>query len=147
VWPEPRWRARSSAYKTGSLVAVTPLILSVLPSRLAVCRLSADAPIPHLPAAGGLWSITRTADELSLVVPEAEAPAGGPIEPGWRAFKVAGPLDFSLTGILAALAEPLAKAGISLFAISTFDTDYVLVREVDLERAKTALRAVGHRVD
>jgi hypothetical protein len=82
-----------------------------------------------------------------VVLPEAEAPAGGQIEPGWRALKVAGPLDFSLTGILATLAAPLAAAKISLFSISTYDTDYVLVREADLERAKAALRIAGHRVD
>jgi hypothetical protein len=82
-----------------------------------------------------------------VVLPEAEAPAAGRIEPGWRAFKVAGPLDFSLTGILAALSVPLATARIGLFAIATFDTDYVLVREADLEQAKAALRAAGHRVD
>jgi hypothetical protein len=125
---------------------VTPLALSVLPDRLAVCRLPADAPIPA-PSTGRLWSVTRTADEVSVVLPEAEAPAAGQIEPGWRAFKVAGPLDFSLTGILAALAVPLATARIGLFAISTYDTDYLLVREADLEHAKAALRAAGHRVD
>ena len=123
------------------------LILSVLPDRLAICRLPADAPVPAPSSVGGLWSVTRTQDELSLVLPEPEASAEGRIEPGWRALKVAGPLDFSLTGILAALATPLAAAGISLFAISTYDTDYVLVREADLERAKTVLRAAGHRMD
>jgi uncharacterized protein len=112
------------------------LILSVLPDRLAICRLPADAPVPAPPEVSGLWSVTRTQDELSLVLLQAEAPAQGRIEPGWRAIKVAGPLDFSFTGILAALAGPLADAGISLFAVSTFDTDYVLVREVDLERAQ-----------
>jgi len=123
------------------------LLLSVLPDRLAICRLPADSPVPAPPAEGGLWSVTRTRDELSLVLPLAEAPKEGRIEPGWRALQVAGPLDFSLTGILAALAAPLAEAGISLFAISTFDTDYVLVREVDLERAQAVLRAAGHRMD
>jgi hypothetical protein len=82
-----------------------------------------------------------------MVLPEAEAPAAGQIEPGWRALKVAGPLDLSLTGILAALAIPLATERIGLFAVSTYDTDYVLVREADLERAQAALRAAGHRVD
>lgn len=123
------------------------LLLSVLPDRLAICRLPADSPIPAPPAEGGLWSITRSCDELSLVLPESEAPAEGRVEPGWRAIQVAGPLDFSLTGILAALASPLAEAGISLFAISTYDTDYVLVREVDLERTQVVLRAAGHRMD
>jgi hypothetical protein len=123
------------------------LLLSVLPDRLAICRLPADAPVPAPPAVGGLWSVTRTQYELSLVLSESEAPAEGRIEPGWRALKVAGPLDFSLTGILAALAGPLAEAGISLFAIATYDTDYVLVRDVDLERATAVLRAAGHRVD
>ncbi len=126
---------------------MTTLVLSLLSDRLAVCRLAPGAPIPAPPTEGGLWSVTRTADELSLVLPEAEAPATGKIEPGWRALKVAGPLDFSLTGILASLAVPLAEARISLFAISTFDTDYVLVRAVDLERAQEVLKAAGHKID
>lgn len=75
---------------------------------------------------------------------EESAPETGRLETGWRALKVEGPLDFNLTGILAGIANPLARAGISIFAISTFDTDYVLVREVQLDNALAALRSAGH---
>ena len=112
------------------------LALSVLPDQLAVCRLNADAQIPEWalnPAV--LTSITRTRDELSIVCPQANVPAGIKTETGWKALKVEGPLDFSLTGILASLANPLAEAKISIFAISTFDTDYVLVKEENLAAA------------
>ncbi|HEY7848912.1 MAG TPA: ACT domain-containing protein, partial [Ktedonobacterales bacterium] len=85
-------------------------------------------------------------DELSLVLPEASAPEGATTEAGWRALRVAGPLDFALIGVLASLAEPLAQAGVSIFAISTYDTDYLLVREVALTEALTALRAAGHTI-
>lgn len=90
--------------------------------------------------------MTRTADELSLVLPEAARHPDWQAETGWRAFRVDGTLDFSLTGVLASLADPLAAAAVSLFAISTYDTDYVLVREGDLERAMAALAAAGHTV-
>jgi uncharacterized protein len=119
--------------------------LRALPGELAVCRLPVAAPAPA-PGAGALWSVTRTADELSIVCPVAEAPAGAEVERGWRALQVAGPLDFGLTGVLAAIATPLADADVSLFVISTYDTDYVLVREAALPAAAEALRRAGHDV-
>lgn len=122
-----------------------PLSLYVLPERLAVCRLPPDTPVPA-PPSKGFWSVTRTPDELSVVLLETEARPEWKAERDWRGFKVAGPLDFSLTGILASIASPLAAAGVSLFALSTYDTDYVLVREADLERAAKALREAGHAV-
>ena len=73
-----------------------------------------------------------------------DVPANVKVEPKWRCLKVKGPLDFALTGILASLANPLARAGISIFAVSTFDTDYLLVKEGDLERAAEALSIAGH---
>lgn len=124
------------------------LTLLLLPDRLAVCRLPADAPLPALPA-DGLWSVTRTSEELSVVLPEAALPQesdGWKVEAGWRILRVEGTLDFSLTGILASIAEPLAESGVSLFALSTYDTDYVLIRAADLEWAKSALAASGHEV-
>ena len=78
--------------------------------------------------------------------PAADAPAGATVERGWRALGVLGPLDFGLTGILASIAAPLAAAGVSIFAISTYDTDYVLVRETALATAVDALRAAGHEL-
>ncbi|HYG65994.1 MAG TPA: ACT domain-containing protein [Thermoanaerobaculia bacterium] len=125
---------------------MTPLRLQVLAERFAVCRLPPDSPIPPRPQACGLWSATLTGNELSLVLPESAAPPGVPTERGWRALEVAGPLDFALTGVMASLSSPLAAAGISLFVVSTYDTDYVLVRDHDLGRAKEALEAAGHQV-
>jgi hypothetical protein len=119
--------------------------LRTLTGELAVCRLPVDAPVPA-PSAGALWSVTRTADELSIVCPLADAPAGAEVERGWRALQVAGPLDFGLTGVLAAIAARLADADVSIFAVSTYDTDYVLVREAALPAAAEALRRAGHDV-
>ena len=122
------------------------LTLSVLPQRLAVCRFPPSwAPPPwihELP----LWSVTRTDDELSLVVPEEKVPEVWKAERGWRALKVEGPLDFGLTGILASLAVPLAESQISIFALSTYDTDIVLIPERELEEARVALEGAGHVV-
>lgn len=122
------------------------LVLSVLPGRLAVCRLAADAPIPEWAHSGAFVSVTRAADELSLVCSENSVPDSVLAVRGWRALKVAGPLDFALAGVLAALVVPLAEAGVSVFALSTYDTDYVLLREADLPHAMTALEHAGHRV-
>ena len=121
------------------------LALHLLPGRFAVCRLPPDAPLPEA-RSPGLWSATRTADELSIVLSEEERRPEWKAETGWRCLQVAGPLDFGLTGILASLATPLAAAGVSLFAVSTYDTDYVLVRQESLGRAREALEAAGHQV-
>jgi uncharacterized protein len=123
------------------------LTLALLPDRLAVCRLPPDAALPSEPPGGPLWSVTRTPHELSLVLAEDAVQDGWKAERGWRCLAVEGPLDFSLTGIMASLATPLAEARISLFAVSTYDTDYVLVREENLKRAIEALRGIGHRVE
>lgn len=95
---------------------------------------------------GSFVSTTRTAEELSIVCPQIQVPAVMKRKEGWRCLKVRGPLDFSLTGILASLTTPLAKAGISVFAISTYDTDYLLVKEENLEKAIEILVKKGHRV-
>lgn len=128
--------------------------LDLLPETLAVCRLDPGTPlIPVIQALPeGFLAVVRTAGEVSVVCPQAAVPAAwreppeGRVEPGWRAFMVRGPLEFSLTGVLASLAGPLAAAGVSLFAVSTFDTDYVLVREAFLEKARAALAAAGHEL-
>ncbi|GER92069.1 amino acid-binding protein [Dictyobacter vulcani] len=119
--------------------------LTIVPLTLAICRLAADEPIPGWALSRqGFFSITVTEDELSIVCPVAAVPAGVTCEQPWRAIKVLGPLDFALVGILAALAEVLARAQISIFAISTFDTDYILLKEQQLERAITVLKQAGH---
>ena len=113
----------------------------------AVVRLDPDAEVPGWAGAGPISSVTRTASELSVVCREADVPEAASAERGWRLLEVAGPLAFTLTGVLASLVVPLAEAGITLFALSTFETDYLLVRERDLGRACDALRGAGHTVD
>jgi uncharacterized protein len=113
--------------------------LSVIPFPLAVCRLEKSADLPSWATSDSFFSITKTDDELSVVCAERNVPASIRSEKGWIALKVKGPLDFSSTGVLASLANPLAEAGISIFAISTFDTDYILVKKENLERAEEIL--------
>lgn len=123
------------------------LELRVLPESLAVCRLSPESPLPAWAAdLGPFVSITRTADELSIVCPAGAVPPGTRAEGPWRALQVQGPLEFAWVGILAALSACLARAGVSLFALSTFDTDYLLVKEGDLGTALLALQSDGHRI-
>jgi uncharacterized protein len=127
---------------------MTPLELTVLPGEYAVCRLAPSAALPTGPgAADGLLSVTRTAEELSIVCPAKLAPAGARVEGPWRCVRVKGTVDFALTGVLASMASPLADAGLSIFAISTFDTDHVLVKAADMDAALAALRGAGHTVD
>jgi hypothetical protein len=124
---------------------VQALALSVLPESLAVCRLEAAAEVPAWAQTGTFRIVTRTPTELSIVCREDAVPAGILANRGWRAIAVDGKLDFALTGILASLASPLAAAGVSIFAISTYDTDYVLVKQDTLERAIATLVGAGHR--
>ena len=123
------------------------MTLRILPQRLAICRLAAGAEIPSWTRSSAWLSITRTPSELSIVCDSAIVPDGVLQEAPWRAFEVQGPLDFSLTGVLAALAGILAQAEISLFAISTYDTDYILVRKANVADATTVLREAGHTVE
>ncbi len=122
------------------------LTLSILPDLLAVCRLAPHEPIPAWVTHSAFFSVTRTADELSIVCDVQHVPTGVRCEQPWRAFKIEGPLPFELTGILLAVAAPLAEANISIFALATFDTDYVLVRDAQWEAAKTTLIAAGHHL-
>jgi uncharacterized protein len=127
------------------------LALRVLPGELAVARLAADAPIPPWAslapdAPSPLRAVVRTAAELSIVCPDSDVPGDVRAERGWRALVVAGPLDLALTGILAGIAAALAGAGVAIFAVATYDTDYVLVRSPRLGDALGALRAAGYEV-
>ena len=117
--------------------------LRILPGDHIVCRLPPAAKIPAWADGPGLVSITRTRDELSIVCDAGRVPATVQAEPGWRAIQLVGPVPFATVGVVARIATPLAAAGVGLFLISTFDTDYVLVKAVDLERAVGALRAAG----
>ena len=120
--------------------------LIVDPEILSICRLERNALIPQWALTGKFFSITRTAEELSVVCPQNQVPPGVRKQDGWKALQVEGPLDFSLTGVLASLTEPLAKEGISVFAISTYDTDYLLVKKELLERAIKILVKRGYQV-
>jgi len=123
-----------------------PLILEIEPWALAVCRLAAGEAVPAWAEAGPFLALVRTPAELSIVCPAAQVPAGTACHAPWRALRVAGTLDFALTGVLASLAGPLAAAAVSIFAISSHDTDYVLVPAADLDGAVRSLEAAGHRV-
>ena len=118
----------------------------MLEGRLAVCRLDAGVGIPAWATGESFFSVTRTEDELSVVCQEEEVPDGVTHEKGWQALKLEGPFELSMVGILSSVAAPLASAGASAFAVSTFDTDYVLVREWQLDLAIDALRECGNRV-
>lgn len=119
------------------------LRLRELPWHLAVCRFAPDAALPAwvFHEAATFWSLTRTPDELSLVCPEEDLPPSvtDSVERGWRAFAVVGPLPFGLTGIVSGLTTPLATAGIPVFVLSTFDTDYVLVKDAHFAQARAVL--------
>jgi hypothetical protein len=123
-----------------------PLTLSLLDDTFAVCRLDADASLASWATTATWFSITRTSDELSIVCPQGAVPDGVRCEREWRCLRVSGVLDFSLVGILASLTVALAAAGISVFAVSTFDTDYLLVKEKDLAAALDALRRDGNMI-
>lgn len=120
--------------------------LSILDERLAICRLDVASGIPPWGISSRFASFTRTADELSVVCPEESVPEDVGCERGWRVLKLEGPLDFSLVGVLAKITGALAEADVSVFVISTFDTDYVLVRENLLNTAVTILRDAGYEV-
>ena len=123
-----------------------PLTLSLLPDSLAICRLPPDAPLPGWATAGGFCSLTRTMDELSIVCAQANVPDGVQCDRDWQALKVEGPLDLSLVGIMARLTAPLANAGVNIFAVSTYDTDYLLVKKDRVEEAARALNEAGYEI-
>jgi hypothetical protein len=143
---------------TGGLVSIaeaqTPspgsnhqLPLDVLPDTLAVCRLPPDAALPAWASVPvPFLTISRTAEELSITTRQSAVPPAVHCERDSRALRVRGTLPPDLVGILVSIAEPLARAGLSIFAISTYDTDYVLVKARDLPAALEALRKAGHRV-
>jgi uncharacterized protein len=120
------------------------LTLQPVAGEFAVCRLPATAAVPDWIGGGPFSSVTRTADELSVVCPAGAVPAGVRAERGWSLIRVAGPFELDAIGVLVSIAEPLARAGISLLAVGTFDTDYVLVKSARLEQARRVLTAAGH---
>ena len=123
------------------------LRLTVLDDTFAVCRLAPESVVPDWAWTGEVACVTRTRDELSIVCRGDLVPAEVLREPGWRCLRVRGPIPFTLTGVFARIAQPLADAGISLFAVMTYDTDYVMVKEEVLADAVDALMAAGHTVE
>jgi hypothetical protein len=121
------------------------ITLQPVPGTFAVTKLGISSPTPEWATRGIFTSITRTPDELSIVCPEENVPADVPSERGWRCLRVAGRLDFSMVGTLASLVNPLAQAKITVFVLSTFDTDYLFVRGEDFAVALQALGRTGHR--
>src|SRR5262249_24663353 len=122
------------------------LTITVHPERYSICRLQPDAALPAWAVGASFLSVTRTALELSVVCEDARVPESAHAERDRRLLQIEGTLAFTLIGVLASVAEPLAKAEISIFAVSTYDTDYLLVSEKDLHRATQALDAAGHIV-
>jgi uncharacterized protein len=125
---------------------VKSLRVTVLPLRLAVCRLAPEAALPPW-VAGPFTSVTRTTEELSVVCDDDAVPEDVQAERGWRALKVEGPIPFEVTGVAAALVGPLAEARISVFLLATFDTDYLLLKEEVFEAAVAVLREAGHDIN
>lgn len=122
------------------------LMLTLLSDTFAVSKLDKDHPIPRWASSGSWWSVTRTDDELSIVCPELQVPEGVVSNRGWKCLKVIGPLDLSLTGILSSLLQPLAEAGVGVISVSTFDTDYLLVKTENVASTERILSLAGHRI-
>ncbi len=122
------------------------IILSLLSENLSVCRLTPKDAFPSWALSSRIYSISKTNDELSVVCESHLVPSEVTCEKGWIVYKVHGPLDFGLTGILASIANPLAEAKVSLFAISTYDTDYILVKEGNRIKSIEALKKAGFQI-
>lgn len=123
------------------------LSLVILEDTLAVCHLPPGSTVPAPGREDSLYALVHTAEEVSLVCRRELVPIGAEVEYDWRAIKVQGPLDFSMIGVLVSLALPLSQQGVSIFAISTYETDYLLVKESRLSAAVEALRTAGHTVE
>jgi hypothetical protein len=145
----PACRSNAPGRETQETMSPRKLVpLEVLNDRLAICRKDKDEPLPKWAKAapGEFFSVTRTRDELSIIIADARAPREAKCERDWRLLMVKGPLDFNLVGIIAGLSGTLADSGVSIFALSTYDTDYIMVKQTDLDRALAALRQAGYPV-
>jgi hypothetical protein len=120
--------------------------LYLLPGRMAICRLDPEEGSPPWAGSGVLSSVTLTQTEMTVVCQEENVPAGITCNRNWRCLQIGGVLDFSETGILHSLTAPLAREGIPVYALSTYSTDFVLIKEEDLSRAVFSLSQEGHKV-
>ncbi len=125
-------------------MTIQPQTLYLLPQVFAICRLETESALPHWLQADHFFSITSTPDELSIVCLAESVPIDVQADRSWRCFKLQGPFEFSLTGILNSVTIPLSDADIGIFAVSTYDTDYVLVKEDALQQALSVLKDAGH---
>jgi hypothetical protein len=141
------YRPTSETENMSQTPAAPSLTLLGVPGRFAVCKLPPESAIPAWATAGDVFSVTRTPDELSVVCRQEVVPGGTQAEMGWRCLRVAGAMPFTLVGVLASLTVPVATAGVGVFAVSTFDTDYLFVKEADFPAAVAALRGAGHTVE
>lgn len=123
------------------------LKLKELPDDYAVVRLSPVEQVPAWALTSPFFSLTRTYEELSVVTAMSAVPTGVTAAGPWRALMLEGPFAFDLCGVLVSVLDPLAKASVGIFALSTFDTDYVLVKKENIEKARAAIRAHGHHLD
>jgi hypothetical protein len=130
----------------GARARIGPFVLILLPEPFAICNLEPAQPIPAWATVGDFFSITRTVDELSIVCRQDSVPEGIVCEPNWRCLRVAGKFAFGVIGVLAELTTCLAEARISILAVATFDTDYLLIKDKDLAAAVKAFGRQGHMV-
>ena len=147
IVPDPSAKAQSHTHEGKSPVTVEGIRLLSVPGLFAVCKLATGSPIPTWATTGDLFSVTRTADELSVVCRQEVVPEGVTCERDWCCLRVAGTMPFTLVGVLASLTTPIARAGVGVFAFSTYDTDYLLVKTGEMHKAVAALRADGHEVE
>lgn len=122
------------------------LVLQLQPGEYAICRLAPDAAPPAWADSGGFSAVTRTPEELSIICPALCVPADVKREDRWRLIKFQGPFGFGETGVLASVLQPLADARIGILAVSSFDTDHLLVKQAQLDAAITALTSAGHTI-
>jgi hypothetical protein len=122
------------------------LRLRKISQKFAVCRLAPDAPLPSWAISGDIWSVTRTPIELSVVCSQNSLPQNLAAERNWVALQVVDPISFGMVGVLSSLTVPLADAGVSIFVLSTYETDFVFVRDESLEKACRVLTQVGHEI-
>ena len=125
----------------------TKIVLSILEETYIIYKLDQSTNLPEELIECEFYSLCNSQEELSLVCPEQMLIQSENSSPNWKCLKVAGPLDLNLTGILAGLSDTLAKAKISIFAISTFETDYLLIQKQTLKAAKTALKSAGYKLE
>lgn len=125
----------------------TPTLeIDVLEGDLSIVQLAADDAVPAWVDGPGFTTVSRARDELSIVVPSERVPDEVADDGGWRLFRLVGPFAFDEIGVLASVTAPLAAAGVGIFVVSTFNTDYLLVKAPDADRCVDALRRAGHTV-